>query len=546
MTGDGESQKTIVLGFDALDFRYLDRFSDALPNFRRLREGGVEAPLTSTMPPWTGSAWPSMYTGTDPSHHGVFGFFRYDGYPDSGEIVSRSDVSAPALWNYVSSEGDSSVVLNVPVTHPAESIEGALVPGYLATEDDPGSPEGIREEISDSIGEEYRIYSQAELASDSDEKLRGYRDLIDLRRRSVLSLLEERDWRLAVVQVQKTDAVFHNFDDDEAFRAIYEAADELLGDVLDAVDDSVNVVVCSDHGIGPVQGYQIHVNEVLREHGYVEATDETDQLSLKSEKQRLVGEADDEPTEEDGDAVLPRVVDGLSSVGITPQRVYATAKRFGVEDALVDLTPTSLGSVVSETVDWRASKAYCRKATRLGVRINLEGREPDGVVAPDDYEAVRDDLIDILSDLTTPDGKSAFDVVAPREEFYDGPYADRAPDVITIPRGMDNSLSTALYGQRFLPVDKHDHKRTGVFLGTGPAFEAGSDVESLSLDDVAPITMALLGLPVPERMTGQVPDDLLSTPAERAPYEHVEYGSRDTADRSDAEVTERLEDLGYL
>src|SRR6056297_483582 len=108
---------TVVVGFDALDFRYLDAFESSLPNFERLRSEGVEAPLESTFPPWTGSAWPSMYTGTDPSHHGTYGFFRHDNYPDEGDVVSRADVDAPALWNYCSSEGLSSVVCNVPVTH---------------------------------------------------------------------------------------------------------------------------------------------------------------------------------------------------------------------------------------------------------------------------------------------------------------------------------------------------------------------------------------------------------------------------------------------
>ena len=41
MTGTGS--KTLVIGFDALDFRYLDQFADALPNFERFRERGGEA-----------------------------------------------------------------------------------------------------------------------------------------------------------------------------------------------------------------------------------------------------------------------------------------------------------------------------------------------------------------------------------------------------------------------------------------------------------------------------------------------------------------------
>ena len=123
-----------MLGFDALSWRYLDAFD--LPNFESLIDRGVAAPLESTFPPWTGSAWPSMYTGVDPSHHGVYSFFDVAvGYPDEAGLISRNDVQAPALWNYLTAVDRSSAVLNVPVTHPAEPIDGALVPGYLAPEE---------------------------------------------------------------------------------------------------------------------------------------------------------------------------------------------------------------------------------------------------------------------------------------------------------------------------------------------------------------------------------------------------------------------------
>ena len=106
---------TVILGLDALSIEYVDQFD--LPNIESLQERGVSASLRSTFPPWTGSAWPSIYTGVEPSHHGVYSFFDFsDGYPDEADLISRNDVRAPALWDYLSQVGTSSVVLNVPVT----------------------------------------------------------------------------------------------------------------------------------------------------------------------------------------------------------------------------------------------------------------------------------------------------------------------------------------------------------------------------------------------------------------------------------------------
>ncbi len=554
--------KTIVFGFDALDFRYLDLFDGSVPNISRLRDQGTEASLRSTHPPWTGSAWPSMYTGADPSHHGVYGFFTYDGYPDEGTHVSRSNVQQPALWNYLSKEGDRSIVMNVPVTHPAESLEGVLIPGYLATEDAVGYPEGVRDDVSDAIGEEYTIYSSAEMSTDLDAKFDGYLELIDQRRRAAVALLERHEWDLAILQVQKTDAVFHHFDEEHRFQAVYEAADRVVGDVLESLDEPVNVILCSDHGIGPVSGYQIHINDILRSNGFVETINDGGRSTPSVDKGALAetdraGATDEDGDGGEGDAAPSGLEKPLlfgrrlaSRLGVEPVDVYAAAERVGLGSTLVDLAPDTLkATAVQESVDWRRSKAYCAKGSRMGIRVNLAGREPNGVVPSSDYEAVRDELISLLSSLETPDGEPAFEFVCRREALYDGPYLERAPDVCFLPTDMNHTVSHALYGREFLPVEKHDHKPNGVFVGAGPGFSGDQSISQsqLSLTDIAPITMGLLGHSVPERMTGTVPDGLLAEQHDRADYGTVSYDTDRSEPRvNDEKVTERLEDLGYL
>ncbi|WP_135852535.1 alkaline phosphatase family protein [Halorussus salinus] len=560
---------TVVVGFDALDFRYLDEFESSLPNFERLRSEGVEAPLESTFPPWTGSAWPSMYTGTDPSHHGTYGFFDHtEGYPDEDELVTRNRVRQPALWNYLTALDEPAVVLNVPVTHPAEPVAGLLVPGYLAHEEDAGYPEGIRSELSAAIDGEYRIYADAETSDDHDRKRESYLDLIRMRGEAAEYLLTEYDWRIAVVQVQKTDTVFHNFDDRETFRRAYERADEVLGRVREVAGDA-NVVVCSDHGMGEVDGYTVYLNEILRDAGFVEATTDSSGPSLMTEKATLTGAADDGSGDPVGDgtgasagsgganglSVTGRAVSAattaLGAVGVTPGDAYSLATRLGVGDALTSALPYEAVSAASEGVDWANSTAYTR-SVELGVRVNLAGREPSGVVAPDEYEEVRDELIDLLSDLRTPDGDPVFEWVARREEVYDGPYTEDACDVLFMPTEMNHTLSTNLIGQRFVPTQAHDHKRDGVFLADGPAFADDSRPGALSLTDVAPVAMAAAGLDVPARMTGEVPDGLLADSASRRDYGDVPFGSNrgdgdsDDGDPADGSVERRLEDLGYI
>lgn len=98
-----------------------------------------------------------MYTGVDPSRHGAFSFSTYEDHPDDGRLVTRDDVRMPALWNYLSAMGVPAVVLNVPVTYPAEPISGAMIPDYLAPGDAAGRPASVRAEVSDEVGD-YRVY----------------------------------------------------------------------------------------------------------------------------------------------------------------------------------------------------------------------------------------------------------------------------------------------------------------------------------------------------------------------------------------------------
>lgn len=533
------------MGFDALTFDYLDEFD--LPNFERLRHGGIEAPLRSTFPPWTASAWPSMYTGVEPGHHGVFDFFQYGtAYPDDATIVSRNDVRAAAVWNYLSALDVPSIVLNMPVTYPADRIDGVLIPGYLAPEEAPGYPERIRDDLADRLGG-YRIYSRGELSDDENEKLDGYVELIEVRRRAAKYLLASYDWQFAAIQVQKTDAVVHNFEDRQAIQRVYETADELVGTVLDLVGENANVIVCSDHGIGRATGYQLYVNEVLRGHGFVETTVDSEGPSMRNEKQQLMGN----PSEAETSPSLPAhavsaVARLLDHTSVTPGRVYRHAEQLGIDSALTKLLPA--GTSVLPEIDWQASHAYCRSSSELGIRINLEGREPDGVVSRSEYEPLRSRIVEILSELRTPDGQPAFDFVVPREDVYDGPHAADACDVLFLPKDMNNVVRTGLPGKRVLPVDTATHKPEGAFIAAGPGFDRSADIEGFELLGIAPTIMALLGCAVPSRMTGTVPDGLLNVPVSYGEYSDVEFntGRADADAGSNGRVKERLEDLGYI
>ena len=90
-------------------------------------------------------------------------------------------------------------------------------------------------------------------------------------------------------------------------------------------------------------------------------------------------------------------------------------RRLGLEDVVLKTVPADIVRAGTEQVDFQASTAYMHSRTEMGVRLNVDGREPVGVVPESEYEQVRADMIDILSAAEPPDGNLVFERVVPRE-----------------------------------------------------------------------------------------------------------------------------------
>ena len=250
------------------------------------------------------------------------------------------------------------------------------------------------------------------------------------------------------------------------------------------------------------------------------------------------GEAESEPDS----GALERAMAALAGVGLTSQRIGKALETVGLADAVAARVPTSLVSAGTEQVDFPSSRAYMRSRIECGVRINLEGREPNGVVPADEYEAVRDDLVDRLSSVRTPDGDPLFEDVARREEYFLGPHAADAVDVVTVPAEFDHFLSAKLRGSQWgEPTEPWNHKRDGIVALAGEGVDESAALGDAHLFDVAPTVLATMGVPADERMDGTV----LSAVESVGERSYPEYSRRATTTDDEA-VEDRLSNLGYI
>ncbi|WP_313696292.1 alkaline phosphatase family protein [Halorarum halobium] len=538
---DSDGLGTLLVGLDGACLPVVEPLvaEGRLPALADLLDRGASGPLESQIPPWTPSAWPSLYTGTNPGRHGAFDFLTFDGY--DWDVVNRSHVRERALWELLSERGRRSVVVNVPVTSPPPAFDGALVPGYIGPESPPTHPEGLLDELRAELGG-YRVYAPDDV--EGDERVEWYRRLTGMRGAAFRHLVDRFDPTFGFLQFQQTDTVFHERpEDDEAVRAVYEAVDAEVGAVLDACDPDT-VVVASDHGVGPYDPEEFRVNEFLRERGYVETTRGEGGMPSWGQISRDAGGGDgDSDSDGDGQSLGERLVARAAAMGITSQRIGALLSRLGLAEFVLDYVSTDTVRAGTERVDFTRSTAYMRSRTELGVRVNLAGREPDGTVSPAEYPSVRDDIVADLAGAETPAGDPVFSTVAPREAFFEGEHVEDAADVIAVPADFDTYLSASLLGDTFGPAaEPWNHKRDGLFVAAGDGVDTDASLRDAHLFDVAPTVLSSLGVPPSARMDG----DPLPVVDPVPPDDYPAFDPEATRRTDDERVEQRLADLGYL
>lgn len=535
--------RTLVIGIDGACRSVLDPLIDRgeLPTVEGLLDSGASAPLESQIPPWTPSAWPSIYTGMNPGKHGVFDFITFDGY--DWQVSNGTHVRERAIWELLSQQGLSSVVVNVPVTYPPVSFDGALVPGYMAPEHPTCHPAGILETIREEIGE-YRVYPEHTNRSPlaHEEAVSEYRRLTSMRGRAFRHLADQFEPDFGFIQFQQTDTVFHERPgDQDAVSAVYAAVDHEIGETLEQCDPDT-VFVVSDHGIGRYDGFEFRVNELLRREGFVETKRGGPGMpswATVRDRQLIQGESTLEPQE----GRLQRVMAMLARMGLTSQRISALVDRFGLEDIVLRLAPAGAAQAATEQVDFEESRAYMRSRIELGIRINLVGREPNGKVPPEEYETVRDELISLLQGIRTPTGKPVFDEVGRREAYYQGSATSEAVDIVTVPASFDQFLSTRLDSDLFDdPTEPWNHKLEGIVAVWGAGADSEAPLDHPHIFDVAPSVLASLDIPRDERMDGSVLPPVESAGQRRYP----EYVRPDSVRTDDDDVERHLANLGYL
>ncbi len=535
------NKKVWVVGWDGATWRILQPLIEAgqLPNLGKLAQRSAWGQLQSTRPPVTATAWSSFMTGLTPGRHGLF-----DWQLPLTEGFRRPWINATALqgrrlWEWISLAGKRAAVLNVPLTYPPRPLNGVLIGGMLTPNRHVTFtyPTDFQAELLQAVPD-YVIdvdIQNREWDKRTAAGVRLYLDavcrMLESRRRAVHFLLNREDYDFFMVVFTAPDRLQHPFwayaagesvasttqeawtMNREGVVACYRQLDAVLGEIVARADDETTLFMLSDHGFGRLQG-DLALNNWLAQHGWLRYR------AGKSGLRHILAEA-----------VKP------VKRHLPLNWVKQARSTFSAEQLL----------------DWSHSVAYSGAPTEEGIWLNVQGREPAGIVpSGEPYERLRDEIIAAaLAWCHSEDGQPLIRQAKRREEVHSGPYLQRAPDILLQPRRgwrltpkRENWLLHSVAGE-----GRGNHEPEGILLAAGPKIAVGK-MEGARLLDMTPTLLHALELAVPAGLDGRVLSSLF-----RPGVSPVRYRKEDKIARSEHEafdddeaaaIAERLAGLGYL
>jgi predicted AlkP superfamily phosphohydrolase/phosphomutase len=542
--------KVVVIGLDGAPFGLIQRWTEEgiLPNLKKLIGGGAFGPLMSSYLPETPIAWNSIVTGKNAGKHGVYDWGeRAEGSYEIGVSLSHS-CKEPPLWEIIGEEGKKAGIFNVPLTYPPRPLNGFLVSGF----DTPSTkvcftyPEYLSEEIRSQVKDYVLANREAYTRGMERKYVDGLLYSLERKEAAALYLVDRYEVDFSLYVFMEIDHLHHKLwrlleegseEGKRLFQEVYQRMDETVGKIINRFDEETTFLLVSDHGAGPLEGIMF-INKWLMEEGW---------LKLKR-----------------GPSLYLKSFLSRTDLFVKGYRLLC---KFGL-GRLGKLLPVSLQydlatSFISfDDVDWEQTKAYA--FGKYGqIFINLEGREPRGIVKPgEEYEQLLKEISGRLLKLVHPrTGEKMIQEVLRKEELYHGPMLEKAPDLsfaigdfrydssVQFGLGIDGIFGTPVF------EDSGTHRREGILIASGKGIKTHSNIQGATLVDIAPTALYLLNLPIPIDMDGNVLTAMFREYwMESHPIYHKGKKSKSLSLETKEElspeememVKKRLRNLGYL
>jgi predicted AlkP superfamily phosphohydrolase/phosphomutase len=544
--GDWRPSQIAVVGLDAATLRILGPMirDGSLPTFRRLVDEGAWGTLLTYGVDSSPMVWTSIATGKRVRDHGIYDWVKIK-RGARAEPMKSSDRRARAIWNIASDIGLRVGVVDWLITYPPEEVNGYLVTRLHMDQPDRTFP--------------------AELEVETEAIVSDIRDHGD------------------PVRTRQFAEIDHAFSVAEML-VLKEHLDLLM--MFEPTTDNIQ------------HGYWKYYQPTAFDGDLWDLTSNTTRPGdLIPDSYKLIDEHLERLWSQLDEDALLMVVSDHGQLAAEAPLVW-----FDVDKLLYELGVLSFRSDEPSRADFDNTRAYSavqsRWVPRMGININLAGRERHGTVDRQEGRRLQDELVSWLRAVEFSDGKQVFGPIRATGAMEEDVAESGKADIEVTHSGHTRTLRSAKREilvdgrpfrlEEFLKWDQNlsgEHDRKGVIFVHGKGIRRGflgQPVVSTALQelvwhltdkvdaldhalpilrklglierattlDITPTILFSLGLPAATDMAGR-PLAELSSKGEQPEWIASYESDTATADgevdaASDEELLERLRALGYI
>ncbi|HTS47251.1 MAG TPA: alkaline phosphatase family protein [Bryobacteraceae bacterium] len=472
--------KVILIGLDSADQQLVDQWCDSgdLPLLRSLRDRGAHGLLSGFAGLVDDALWASFYTGLSPGQHGRYSWNFMQPGTYQRRMYRDCDRPLQPFWVHLSQCGLRSAIIDVPKCPLVAELNGVqvadwLVHGrdYLETCSWPAelAAELLRcfgDDRTDRVDRDWLCRTHS-LPLHELEALQQH--LLDgLQKKTVFAceLLKE-NWDLFLIVFKEAHCIGHQAwhilegasslpSKANAVKTIYQALDRAVGEIARRSGPETTLILFSNLGMAPNYTGEHLLDQVLQRL-------ETKIATLRQQTQ------------------------------LAARRAPGKLRALITGDASSDPTPAN-----------RLAFQVQHNEISGAIRINLIGREPDGIVRPGpDYERICNQLAEELLALRVPEtGEPLVETVLRTDQAYPGEHRSDLPDLFVIwsRRGPITGAQSPSIGTLSSAPPAYrtgNHTQGGFYFGVGPGALPGRNLAPASIIDLAPTVAALLNTRLP-------------------------------------------------
>ncbi len=415
-----------VLQFDCVSFPHFNQCLEEgrLPAFAKLRACGQWLPLETPALQWEGATYFTLYSGKDVNEHGIYFPFLWSAADQ--RVRPEDDYPIPeAVWERLAKSGKRSLVIDPYQGKSPKVMEGKALSGWQfkhkVTLRRWSVPQGLNRQLERRFGgpslveEVYGRPSVPYLSRMRDRLLAAPKRAADL----AAALFAEERFDLVWITLSSSHIAGHWFLDPSRLPQNYPdprlkaKIDGTLGDSYAAVDQALSVILAS---LPPETDLMVIAPSSMgpsasRTHllpGMLQAV--------------LSGNGVAGPATKASGNSLWRLRAAL------PSDLRAWVARILPDHWAMQIT----ARLEMRGVDWTKTQAFMVPSGDCGyLRLNLSGRERDGIVDPKDADQILDQIASGLITFRDPDGGPAVKKVEPvSRSLEERVLANPFPDLI--------------------------------------------------------------------------------------------------------------------